>query len=232
MQEFYGTQLEFQEILENLVRDEQSQTKNTHLEISSKIGISNGTLSKYLNGTTPDLKNLIKISDYYHTSLDYLVGRVNYRTTKKNLKSAIETTGLSEQAIDHIIKLDKVMRSVLNYFLSHPSLNSFLSSMFATSIAFSVCEQIKKDSESEQASGDSPKGLTTNSDLVFAIADEKLVLEEYKRDKLAKSLFDTIVYEIAKNDKAINAFAAKKKDFLFDDFYRENPQTRRAEETT
>ena len=232
MQEINKTPLVFQEILEDLVKDEQAKTNCTHLEIALKIGITNGTLSKYLNGTTPDLKNLIKISDYYHTSLDYLVGRVSYRTTKKNLKSAIETTGLSERAINHITTLDKVMRSVLNYFLSHPSLNSLLSSMFATAIAFSVCGQVKNDSESEQASGKSPKGLTTNSDLVFAIADEKLVLEEYKRDKKAKSLFDTIVYEIAKNDKAINAIAAKKKDLLFDEFYRENPQARRAGETT
>ena len=52
------------------------KTGTTHLELAKAIGVGRSTVSHYIAGRTePDIATLIKIADYFHVSVDYLVGR-------------------------------------------------------------------------------------------------------------------------------------------------------------
>lgn len=45
-------------------------------EFSNNIGIPQPTISRYLNCRREiTLENLVKIADYFHESIDYLIGR-------------------------------------------------------------------------------------------------------------------------------------------------------------
>lgn len=43
--------------------------------VAQKLEISSGVVTKWKNGSTPNVDALIKLSDYYHVSIDYLLGR-------------------------------------------------------------------------------------------------------------------------------------------------------------
>ena len=48
-------------------------------EFSKKVGIPQPTLSRYLSCRREiTLENLIKIADYFHEDIDYLIGRKSY----------------------------------------------------------------------------------------------------------------------------------------------------------
>lgn len=48
-------------------------------EFSKKVGIPHGTISRYLNCQREvSLGNLIKIADYFHEDIDFLIGRKDY----------------------------------------------------------------------------------------------------------------------------------------------------------
>lgn len=43
--------------------------------VGKEIGVSSGAITKWKNGTVPPAEILIKISDYFNCSVDYLLGR-------------------------------------------------------------------------------------------------------------------------------------------------------------
>ena len=201
-------------------------------DIAKNIGIDKSMLSKYLNANTkalPDINTLTKIAQYFGTSVDYLIGHVDYRTIDQNLKGAIETTGLSEQAINSIKQLNSVQRSVLNHFLHHPNLANLLDSLYATAIHSSVCIELKESADSERLSKNLRNDITTFYDLFLGDAEEKLVFEEYRRDKIATNVFLATTREILDNDKAIKAQAIQKRNYLLENLH---SQMDRSEETT
>ena len=62
------------------------------IDVSQATGIDQKTLSNYETGRTrPDSEALILLADFFHVSIDYLVGRtVASITTDKEIVSAIE----------------------------------------------------------------------------------------------------------------------------------------------
>lgn len=61
----------FNERLKKL-REESGITQNA---LAEKLGITPQSLSYYFNGREPNYDLLIKIADYFHVSVDYLLGR-------------------------------------------------------------------------------------------------------------------------------------------------------------
>ncbi len=45
--------------------------------VGAKIGISSGIITKWKSGSIPNGENLIKLSDYFNCSIDYLLGRTD-----------------------------------------------------------------------------------------------------------------------------------------------------------
>lgn len=69
-----------------LLREER---KMSQLELSKSLGIGNVTLSQYENGARkPDNDTLVKISNYFDVSTDYLLGQTEWKNppslTKKD----------------------------------------------------------------------------------------------------------------------------------------------------
>lgn len=49
--------------------------------VGKKLGIASGAISAWKAGTMPDREALVKISDYFDCSVDYLLGRTNNPTS-------------------------------------------------------------------------------------------------------------------------------------------------------
>lgn len=58
------------------IRDLREDHDLTQKQIAKILGCTQQTYSRYENGEiTIDINSLIKLADFYHTSLDFLVGR-------------------------------------------------------------------------------------------------------------------------------------------------------------
>ncbi|MEG0799430.1 MAG: helix-turn-helix transcriptional regulator [Bacilli bacterium] len=59
----------------------------TQLVLSLEIGVSQETISAYLNGKAkPSADNLIKLANYFNTSIDYLLDRTNVNIKVNDMK--------------------------------------------------------------------------------------------------------------------------------------------------
>ncbi len=69
--------------------------------LAQQIGVSSGAVTKWKNGTIPPADVLIKIADYFETSIDYLLGRVGETQTEKDKKiiASIETGDDNKQKL-------------------------------------------------------------------------------------------------------------------------------------
>ena len=69
------------------------QNNLSQQQLANILNIKQNTLSNYENGITqPDLDLIVKISDYFGCSIDYLLGhRLNETETQQNLIAIIRT---------------------------------------------------------------------------------------------------------------------------------------------
>lgn len=69
--------------LESLLKE-----KNiTQLNLSMKIGITQETISAYINGKAkPSADTLIKLADHFNTTTDYILDRTNINCRVENIK--------------------------------------------------------------------------------------------------------------------------------------------------
>lgn len=59
----------------------------TQLNLSMKIGITQETISAYINDKAkPSADTLIKLADHFHTTTDYLLDRTNINCQIENIK--------------------------------------------------------------------------------------------------------------------------------------------------
>ena len=66
-------------MLENLrkLREEASVSQK---QLAESIGVSQQSINKYENhNIEPDIETMIRIADYFNTSVDYLIGHTNLR---------------------------------------------------------------------------------------------------------------------------------------------------------
>ena len=110
--------------------------------------LSPATIGYYENGSRlTDIETAARIARYFDVSADYLLGLSNAKSVKQDMKTACETTGLTQKAIEniqHIFSLfdtdstsGKAEESIFIDFLE----SSFFASMilnFAESVLFKV----------------------------------------------------------------------------------------------
>ena len=74
--------------------------------------IKEQTFRKYVNGISDcSISNLTKIARYYNVSTDYLLGLSKEKTTDKDLNAVCEYTGLTEKAVQTLVKLKEMSDS-------------------------------------------------------------------------------------------------------------------------
>lgn len=77
---------------------------------AKKIGTTRQNVGRWLNSknpTTPDIVTLSKIADAYNVSTDYLLGRTPVKTADVDKKRVCDLTGLSQDAVEELIRLRK-----------------------------------------------------------------------------------------------------------------------------
>lgn len=72
-------------ILGNVIKSLREEQKLNQLELSKILNISNTTLSQYETGQRiPSDEIKEKIADFFNVSIDYLLGRTQYRSLDKS----------------------------------------------------------------------------------------------------------------------------------------------------
>ena len=59
--------------------------------VAKELGISSGILTKWKNGSLPSTDALLKISEYFNVSIDYLLGRTEQKNASMNNGSVINS---------------------------------------------------------------------------------------------------------------------------------------------
>ena len=100
--------------------------------IAAEIGINQSMLSKYQNGYTPTVASLAKIAQYFHVSVDSLLG-LNDSLPEETIKmSARKYTGLEYEALqnlhDHLIipRFSKEQKHIASWFISSVWFNKLI----------------------------------------------------------------------------------------------------------
>ncbi len=64
------------EITQSLIKDLRDREHLTQTELAHRVGINRSLISQYESGDRePSLLSLVKLADYAHVSVDYLLGR-------------------------------------------------------------------------------------------------------------------------------------------------------------
>ena len=139
--------LTFSERLSDLVFDKKTKQCKTQKQMCKEMGISEAALSKYLNlekydKEQPGYDSLIKISDYFDVSIDYLLNRTNFkrpiRDNKENrvMQHFCDYVGLDESAIKilHEYSKEDFFSTTLGYLLSDTELINIFIDYFMTAI--------------------------------------------------------------------------------------------------
>lgn len=62
----------------NRIRELRKENEMTMKQLGEKLGLGESTISQYETGKRePDIKTLLKISECFHVSVDYLLGHVS-----------------------------------------------------------------------------------------------------------------------------------------------------------
>ncbi len=75
----------------NRIRDLREDRDLRQIDVAKATGIDQKTLSNYETGkTNPDSVAIIRLCDFFNVSADYLIGRVDDKSTKiKNIENQI-----------------------------------------------------------------------------------------------------------------------------------------------
>lgn len=77
------------ETFANRIKELRTEKDATGEDIDKAVGISKGTISKYESGKeiSPKLPTLMKLSEYFDASIDYIVGISDIRQRNVNVSS-------------------------------------------------------------------------------------------------------------------------------------------------
>lgn len=77
-------------------------------DLATALGVNDNTISYFVSGKRmPNTEQIIKISDFFGVSADYLLGLSDTATTDKDIQFICEYTGLSEKSVEKLhTKLD------------------------------------------------------------------------------------------------------------------------------
>lgn len=88
----------------NRLRELREDLDLRQIDVAKATGIDQKTLSNYETGkTNPDSYSLMKLADFYHTSIDYIVGRIN--TPLENKSDIIKLLNRIQLTIENIKKM-------------------------------------------------------------------------------------------------------------------------------
>lgn len=99
----------------------------TQNEIAELLGCGRVTITNYESGRrNPDIDTLVKLSQYYNVSADYLLGLSDAQTNDKGVQFICDYTGLSEKSVKYLNNsLTRTVHELLDFFLSDRGFNDY-----------------------------------------------------------------------------------------------------------
>ena len=86
-------------------------------DLAAALGVKRQMVTYWENGTRPiKAETIIKISERYNVSTDYLLCRSDYPATNEDIKTVIKATGLSEETVLSLKKFPAISET-LNDFI-------------------------------------------------------------------------------------------------------------------
>lgn len=83
-----------------------TEQKKMQKELADFLDVQPNVVSNFFTGDrTPNLDQIIKISEFFHTTPNYLLGVTDSQSTDNNLQAMCEYTGLSDRAIQTLHEL-------------------------------------------------------------------------------------------------------------------------------
>ena len=103
----------------------------SYTALANSIGTTRQTVSNYASGAiSPPSDMLVKIADYFGVTTDYLLGRTTCSTDTRDKRAACDYTGLSEEAVENLLKLRDTSQShgikMLSFILEREPYIDFL----------------------------------------------------------------------------------------------------------
>lgn len=90
----------YNEIMPKRIRELIAEKKVTQNAIATEIGVTRQAISQYCDGSTiPNADKLLKLSQYFNVSADYLLGETDAKTNDKDIQAICDYTGLNEKVI-------------------------------------------------------------------------------------------------------------------------------------
>lgn len=91
-----------------------TQSKETQSSLAEKLGVSSRTIAAYEQGINePSIDTLIKLSEYFNVTVDYLIGKTNVQNIKYD--SINKVLGLSDVAISEIKKCNELCYNIFAF---------------------------------------------------------------------------------------------------------------------
>ncbi|WP_241243639.1 helix-turn-helix domain-containing protein [Caldicellulosiruptor changbaiensis] len=87
----------------------------TQAELAKELGISVQNLSYYENGREPKYELLIKIADYFGVTVDYLIGRSEYRTVEEQFSKRTKFERFVVENLPYVISDEKIEKKVATF---------------------------------------------------------------------------------------------------------------------
>ncbi len=98
----------------SILSDLRKSSGMTQKEFAIAFNVSEGTISHYEQGITiPNPDMLIKFADYFHVSIDYLLGRSKMKTDTSEFNNIFYKNVKTYEVIDLTLSLSKDKRRYL-----------------------------------------------------------------------------------------------------------------------
>lgn len=97
----------FSNILNKLIDENLTEKKHTDSYIAKKTGINRKSIANYRNGNLlPNTKNLLKLSNFFHVSISYLLGITEVRNSDN--EHIGDELGINDASIQNLCKIKKI----------------------------------------------------------------------------------------------------------------------------
>lgn len=97
----------------NRIKILREEFKISQEELAKKLDLSKGIISMYENESRkPSYEVLLKLSEIFNCSIDYIVGISNERTNEINIAQSggLDTEGLSDEELEEVKKQIEYMK--------------------------------------------------------------------------------------------------------------------------
>lgn len=136
--------------LRNLMAETKEKSKLTQEELAKILGVTRQSVSQYMDGSVvPSTEKLYLKSEYFNVSIDYLLGKIDVKSTDYNIRAINVATVLNQISIENLSKWKKESNIHFYYKGLLEAINIFLSDKKTESLFIDTYAYIRYLKESE-----------------------------------------------------------------------------------